>query len=186
MEEAETRFRAVFESTYPVLVRYARRHGLSASDADDLVAETYEIAWRRVDAVPAGDEALPWLLGVSRNLLRNRRRRLWRDRSLLQRLGPPPEADMGLPTVSWQDIRRALDRLSGEDRELILLIAWDGLEPAQAATVLGLTPGAARTRLHRARGRMADLLGVERELPQPGTSGQDKRETATTGGPGDA
>jgi RNA polymerase sigma-70 factor (ECF subfamily) len=178
MEEAETRFRAVFESTYPVLGRYARRHGLSASDADDLVAETYEIAWRRLDAVPRSDEALPWLLGVSRNLLRNRRRRLWRDRSLLQRLGPPPETDMGLPTVSWQDIRRALDRLSDEDRELILLIAWDGLEPTQAATVLGLTPGAARTRLHRARSRMADLLGVEPDA--------HKRETASTGGPGDA
>jgi RNA polymerase sigma factor (sigma-70 family) len=178
MEEAETRFRAVFESTYPVLARYARRHGLSASDADDLVAETYEIAWRRLDVVPPSDEALPWLLGVSRNLLRNRRRRLWRDRSLLQRLGPPPDTDMGLPTVSWQDIRRALDRLSGEDRELILLIAWDGLEPTQAATVLGLTPGAARTRLHRARSRMADLLGVDPDV--------HKRETASTGGPGDA
>jgi RNA polymerase sigma-70 factor (ECF subfamily) len=161
MEDAESRFRAVFESTYPVLARYARHRGLSASDADDLVAETYEVAWRRRDALPRDDGALPWLLAVAGNLLRNRRRKQWRERSVLERLGPPQEAQTEISAVTWQDIRRALDRLSGEDRELILLVAWDGLEPSEAATVLGLTPGAARTRLHRARARLAKTLGVE-------------------------
>jgi RNA polymerase sigma factor (sigma-70 family) len=177
MRESEVRFRAVFESTYPALARYARHRGLSGSDAEDLVAETYEVAWRRLDAVPADDGALPWLLAVERNLLRNRRRKQWRERTVLERLGPPEVEEMGLPSVTWQEIRGALDRLSDEDRELILLVAWDGLEPSQAAIALGLTAGAARTRLHRARTRLAQLLCV---------SPLNKAQPASTGGPGDA
>jgi RNA polymerase sigma factor (sigma-70 family) len=178
MEDAEARFRTVFESTYPALARYARHRVLSAGDADDLVAETYEVAWRRLDKVPAGDEALPWLLAVERNLLRNRRRKLLRERAVLERLGPPVEASAEPAMYSWRDIRHALDRLSDEDRELLLLIAWDGLEPSQAAVVLGLNAGVARTRLHRARARMADALGVESDPERPAA--------ASTGGPRDA
>ena len=182
MDDVEARFRAVFESTYPTLARYARHRGLSASDADDLVAGAYEVAWRRFDVVPTGDGALPWLVAVARNLLRNRRRKLFRERAVMERLGPPHEDEFELPPVSWQDIRRALDRLSDEDRELILLVAWDDLSPAQAATVLGLTPGAARTRLHRARGRMAQLLDIAPDVKRPAASGQKRSETPPTVG----
>jgi RNA polymerase sigma-70 factor (ECF subfamily) len=181
MDDAEGRFRALFESTYPALARYARHRGLSRADADDLVAGTYEVAWRRLDVVPAGDGTLPWLLTVERNLLRNQWRRRRRERAVMERLGPPRDDGSEMPTVSWQDIRHALDRLSDEDRELILLIAWDGLAPAQAAIVLGLTPGAARTRLHRARGRLAQLLDIEEELKRPATSGHNQCETAAEG-----
>lgn len=182
MEDSEGRFRAVFESTYPAVARYARHRTLSGADAEDLVAETYEVAWRRLDMVPDDDGALPWLLAVARNLLRNRRRKQLRERGLLERLGPPQEDASEIPMVSWEDIRRALDRLSDEDRELILLIAWDDLAPAEAAVVLGLTPGAARTRLHRARGRMARLLGIETDLQRSPSSGHNKCETAATEG----
>jgi RNA polymerase sigma-70 factor (ECF subfamily) len=51
----------------------------------------------------------------------------------------------------------------------VLLVAWDGLSPSQAATVLGLSATAARTRLHRARARLAELLGVERGVRPEGT-----------------
>jgi RNA polymerase sigma-70 factor (ECF subfamily) len=180
MDDAEGRFRVVFEATYPALARYVRHRGASGGDADDLVAGTYEVAWRRLDVLPAGDEALPWLMAVARNLLRNHWRKHRRERALMERLGPPREHATEIAALRWQDIRGALDRLSDEDRELILLIAWEGLAPAQAALVLGLTPGAARTRLHRARGRLAQLLDIEQDLKRPPASGHNQCETAST------
>jgi RNA polymerase sigma-70 factor, ECF subfamily len=165
--EAEARFRALFDATYPTVARYARHRGLAGGDAEDLVSATYEVAWRRLDVVPAGDGAVPWLLTVAHNHLRNHRRRLARDRRLVERLPPPePVPAPSEPTaVGWREIRRALDALSDDDRELVLLVAWDGLTPGQAASILGLTPAAGRTRLHRARGRLADSLGIERRGP---------------------
>jgi RNA polymerase sigma-70 factor (ECF subfamily) len=149
-----------------VVARYARHRGLSGHDADDLVAATYEVAWRRLEVVPVGEAALPWLLTVAHNHLRNDRRRRVRERTLVARLpapeSTPPPAEP--PTIGWPEIRRALDALADEDRELVLLVAWDGLNPSQAATVLGLSASAARTRLHRARARLADLLGIERDV----------------------
>jgi RNA polymerase sigma-70 factor (ECF subfamily) len=164
--DAEARFRALFDATYPVVARYARHRGLSGHDADDLVAATYEVAWRRLDVVPAGEAALPWLLTVAHNHLRNDRRRRRRDRTLVERLPAPENTPApGEPAaVGWPEIRRALDALADEDRELVLLVAWDGLSPSEAATVLGLSATAARTRLHRARTRLADLLGIARDV----------------------
>ena len=180
MDDPEGRFRVVFESTYSALARYARHRGLSGADADDLVAGTYEVAWRRLSAVPTGDGTLPWLFAVERNLLRNRWRKQVGERAAMERLGPPRDDRSEIAEISWQDIRRALDRLSEADRELILMVAWDGLAPAQAAVALGLTPEAARTRLHRARGRLAQLLDREHGLQRPATSGHNGCETAPT------
>jgi RNA polymerase sigma-70 factor (ECF subfamily) len=180
MDDAEGRFRVVFESTYSAVARYARHRGLSGADAEDLVAGTYEVAWRRLNAVPAGEGSLPWLLAVERNLLRNHWRKQRRERTAMERLDPPEVSGPEIPTVSWQEIRRALDRLSDEDRELILLVAWDGLTPAQAAIALGLKPGAARTRLHRARSKLAQLLDVDEDMKRPATFGHNQCETAST------
>src|SRR5581483_959214 len=60
MDDSEGQFRVMFESTYAALARYARHRGLSGVDAEDLVAGTYEVAWRRMDVVPTGDGTLPW------------------------------------------------------------------------------------------------------------------------------
>jgi len=173
--DAEARFAALFHATYPAVARYARHRGVTGHDADDLIAATYEVAWRRLDVVPDGEPALPWLLTVAHNHMRNHRRRQARERALVERLPAPgyvPSAEPVMP--GWPEIRRALDALADGDRELVLLVAWDGLSPAQAASVLGLTPVAARTRLHRARLRLADLLGIERGRPtrrSPGRKG---------------
>lgn len=157
----EATFRAMFDETYPVVVRYTRHRGLSGQDLEDLVSATFEVAWRRFDQIPGGDRTLPWLLGVALNHLRNHRRRLARDRGLLERLpAPEPLPGPSTPVVSWREIRVALERLSSVDRELVMLVAWDGLSPSQAADVLGLTPGASRTRLHRARSKLAEILDL--------------------------
>lgn len=142
----------------------AGHRGLAGQDLEDLVSATYEVAWRRFDAVPFGDAALPWLLTVALNHLRNHRRRIERERRLLERLPPSEAAPDAVDRLSrggydWREIRHALDRLSSRDRELVLLVAWDELSPADAGVVLGISAGAARTRLHRARVRLGDLLG---------------------------
>jgi RNA polymerase sigma-70 factor (ECF subfamily) len=164
----ESRFGVLFASTYPRLARYARLRGLCRDDAEDLIAATFEVAWRRVGVVPEGDEALLWLYAVANNQLRNLRRRRKRDSELSTRLPPldhvAPPTEPGDATIAA--IKRAVDSLRDGDRELILLVAGDGLSPAEAGVVLGCGAVAARARLHRARKRLARFLvrdgGVQR------------------------
>jgi RNA polymerase sigma factor (sigma-70 family) len=159
--DPETRFRAVFDAAYGPLCRYARHRGLTSPDAEDLVAQTLEIAWRRIGDVPVA-EPLPWLYAVAHNLWRNRVRRDRRRRELLARFrASPPTEDGEDPAVLEPGVlRAALASLSDRDQEVLRLVAWDGLTPAEVAVVLGCTPVAARTRLHRARGRLAARLGI--------------------------
>lgn len=82
--DSETRFRALFDRAYAPLCRYARHRGLTDLDAEDLVAETLEIAWRRIGEVPE-DKPLPWLFAVAHNLRRNQARQARRRRELLGR-----------------------------------------------------------------------------------------------------
>jgi RNA polymerase sigma factor (sigma-70 family) len=175
--DAESRFRAVFAATYPAVARYVRYRGLSGQDAEDLVAATYEVAWRRLDALPAGERTLPWLLTVALNELRNHHRKRARERALLDRLPVPENYSPACESVvSWKDIRGALEALSANDRELVLLVAWDGLTPAQAGSVLGLKPVTARSRLHRARARMAEILERDENPQRSSTIGHEPDE----------
>jgi RNA polymerase sigma-70 factor, ECF subfamily len=165
--DPETRFRMVFEVAYGPLCRYARHRGLDGPDAEDLVAHTLEIAWRRIEEVPA-DEPLPWLYAVARNLWRNQARRDRRRRDLLARFRPSltPEAASDPAALAPGLLRAALETLSDSDQEILRLVAWDGLTPADLATALGCSPVAARTRLHRARSRLARRLGLDQEEQQ--------------------
>ncbi|MDQ3756404.1 MAG: sigma-70 family RNA polymerase sigma factor [Actinomycetota bacterium] len=157
--EPEERFRALFTEAYPVLRRYAYHRGVTASDADDLVAEVLTVAWRRLDEVPA-DDPIPWLVSVARNVWRNGLRSAQRRWALTARL-PRPAVQ---PPPSEPDepgrLSAGLATLPEDDQELLRLVAWDGLTAAQVAAVLGCTPGAARVRLHRARTRLAATLDV--------------------------
>lgn len=163
----ETRFRALFDSAYPALFRYACHRGLTGADAEDLVAGTLEIAWRRIDEVPV-DDPLPWLYVVARNLWRNQLRRDRRRGSILIRyhasLSPQVGDDPG--GLSPGDLRAAMASLSDDDQEVLRLVAWDGLTPAAVSRVLDCTPVAARSRLHRARARLAAALGLDSSLQQ--------------------
>lgn len=167
--DAETRFRALFTDWYSAVRRYAHHRGLSPSDGDDLVAEVFTIAWRRIDDVP--EDAVPWLFVVARNVLRNMRRGEQRRGRMLARL-PRPDARLPPepePADDVERVRKALATLGPRDRELLVLIAWDGLTPQQAATALGWTPGATRVRLHRARARLAATLAPAETVSIPRT-----------------
>jgi RNA polymerase sigma-70 factor (ECF subfamily) len=130
---------------------YARR-GIDAASAEDTVSEVFAIARRRLDDVPG--DALPWLLGCARRVLSHQHRRARRDNALLGRL----EAGATGPAPSDGALAAALSKLSDRDRELLLLTAWEGLEPAQAARVLGCSQSALAVRLYRARRRLAAAL----------------------------
>jgi RNA polymerase sigma factor (sigma-70 family) len=176
--DAATRFRALFESHHAAVRRYAHHRAIVGPDADDLVSETFAIAWRRLDVVPP-DDPLPWLLAVAGNVRRNQIRSARRYEAALVKLPPPetapppPEPDDAAATL-----RRALGELPPEDQEILRLVAWDGLTPGQAAVVLCCPDGTARARLHRARRRLAARLEAD-EAGQPANGRSGQRTPAT-------
>jgi RNA polymerase sigma factor (sigma-70 family) len=169
--DPESRFRVVFDVAYGPLCRYARHRGLDGADGEDLVAQALEIAWRRIDEVPA-DDPLPWLYAVAHNLWRNQARKERRRLDLLARFSAslPPEAVSD--STDAGALRAALAALSEADQEVLRLVAWDGLTPAEVAIVLGCTAVAARSRLHRARTRLAARLGLDTGQQRPARSEQ--------------
>ncbi len=159
----DTEFRALFGDHYAAVAKYVLARGYQAADADDLIAGTFEVAWRRLDAVPPGRDAIPWLLTVARNLSHNAHRKARWELSVVDY----PESDVAASAEAEADGRaefvgvlRALRELRPVDRDLILLVAWDELTPPEAGRVLGLRPVAARSRLHRAHQRLAALLAA--------------------------
>jgi RNA polymerase sigma-70 factor (ECF subfamily) len=129
-----------------------------ASTADDLTADVLVIAWRRRDDVPEGAE-LPWLYAVARRVLANYRRRpqdvLVAD---LGDLDAVDEADPGTIVTEDAVLAQAWRSLSPRDREVLRLVAWEGLSGAQLAAALGIGEGGAAAALSRARSRFEESL----------------------------
>jgi RNA polymerase sigma-70 factor, ECF subfamily len=156
-DDARARFNRLFDDYAGIVREYALRR-VARSEVDDVVSETFVVAWRRLDAVP--DDALPWLLGVARRVLGEERRAALRRDRLRERLAaeiPSSPADSGEPGNEGQ-VLAALAALPARDRELVLLVCWEGLSSRDAAAVVGCTPVAARLRLHRARRRLAAMI----------------------------
>lgn len=127
--EAHARFQGLFRDTERDLLAYALRRVNRPEDAADVVAETFLVAWRRLDDVPPGDSARLWLFGVARRQVANQRRGQLRQNRLADRLRRElPTANLTDPSVAddgFGSIQAALRRLSSEDRELITLSGWD-------------------------------------------------------------
>ncbi len=157
----EQRFEGLFRENYGAVRNYALRRAAPEA-AQDVVAETFLVAWRRLDDVP--DDALAWLYGVARRVLANQRRSASRGAALERRLaGALPTAgpaDPGETAGDGELIRLALDRLTARSREALLLEAWEGLGPARAARAAGCSPATFAVRLHRARARLAAELAA--------------------------
>lgn len=157
----EERFERLYQAHLASVHRYVLRRAPEA--ADDVAAETFAVAWRRLNQVP--EEALPWLLGVARRLLANEHRRGRRLAALRNRL----EAARPLPatvdaSISDGRIARTLTSMTAAEREAITLVAWDGLSQEQAAVVVGATRAAFSMRLARARRRLEAELDPSRRL----------------------
>lgn len=84
----EARFRALFDAHYRVNARYVRSRGYAETDVDDLVAGTFEVVSRQLDAVPPGDQAVAWLMGLPATSPRNARRKTQREAAFLADLVP--------------------------------------------------------------------------------------------------
>lgn len=170
-------FSAVFAELSPRVYAYARRQ-CDAASAQDVVSDTFLVAWRRWSAVPA--EPLPWLLVVARNTIANRRRQDRRRGQLIESAGhvhevAGPAADDGV--VERDALLAGLAQLSELEREALLLVAWDGLSNQQAAGVAGCSVRAFEVRLSRARARLARAAdtpaGVD-ELVTGSSHGKDR------------
>jgi RNA polymerase sigma-70 factor, ECF subfamily len=159
-------FESLFRRTYPQLTAYARVI-TTASDAEDVVAETYAIAWRRRASIPDGAE-LGWLIGVARRVVLNQRRGERRLDALRARLSARQEAAALDPSelIADDELRAALRALPPRDREALLLTTWFDLTPADAAAAVGITPSAFRMRLARARRRLRAQLPSPETLPK--------------------
>ncbi len=156
-ENREARFRVLFEAGRSRLGSYTLRRTASPEDAADILAETFLIAWRRLEDVPEGEAGILWLYATARHLLANQRRGQQRERLLVERLA----SELGKAVAqtdpidhSSLDAARVLASLSAEDREILMLAGWEGLDSREIGAVLGCSAVAARIRLHRARGRM--------------------------------
>jgi RNA polymerase sigma-70 factor (ECF subfamily) len=156
------RFRELYIAARPRIIAYALRRSPSPEDAADVVAEAFTIAWRRLDDVPGGDASVLWLYATARRVLANHRRSLRRRSELVDRIGAELAACSTSSSVTdsleASSARLALARLSDDDRELLMLTGWEGLNAAQVACVLSCSATAARIRLHRARSRLASEL----------------------------
>ncbi|MEJ7794323.1 MAG: sigma-70 family RNA polymerase sigma factor [Nocardioides sp.] len=127
--------------------------------ADDVLAETLLVCWRRFDEMPA--QPVPWAYGVARNCLANAQRSVRRQERVAARLAVvDPPRETGDPVGSRDDaLHEALERLREDDAELLRLWAWEQLTPGEIATVLDVTPNAVSIRLHRARAKLREELG---------------------------
>lgn len=159
--ERERRFEKIFVASYPRVLAYALRRTEDRASAEDVVSEIFLIVWRRLESVP--HDPLPWILRTARNVLLNRRRTVRRrgdaqpsDSHAIE----TPDPGTAIPElIADRDaFATAFKSLRLSDREVLTLVAWDGLEPREAAKVLGCSAAAFSIRLHRARRRLLKEL----------------------------
>ena len=178
MEVEEDEFAALYRAHGADVWRFARRRCDSADEADDATAEAFAVAWRRRDDLPpSSDETRLWLLGAARRVLANQHRSARRRAGLDERLravahspGPIDPAEVvGDADPLWA----ALASLPDDQRDLLVMRAWDGLGVTEIAGLLGCTPNAASIRLTRARDRLAVALDRKGRAPSRTSPGRN-------------
>lgn len=168
--EALARYDRLYETHVARVTAYVRSR-VPENRAEDLVAETFVVAWRRIDDVPA--PALPWLLVVARNQISQLHRAESRSTALtaeitrLHHLETAGNQDVASDVVERLTVLGAIAGLARADREAIALTTWDGLSTKDAALVAGCSPAAFRVRLHRARRRLVRALADQDGPPPP-------------------
>ena len=184
--EPDEQFERMWQEFSPAVLRYARRR-VAPADVDDVVAETFAVAWRKLAEAPAFP--LPWLFAIARNTAANARRSDQRREALQTRLVQQPDAGPQAGPELRDDgpadaALAALAELGERDRELLTLLAWDGLTPQEAAQALGVSHAALRVRLHRARRRFLALVGPvtdpATDEPPDDDAGPPARRSAAT------
>lgn len=168
-EDDRERFELLYRQNFRPVLRYALAR-LDSERARDVTAETFLVAWRRIGEVPADPAA--WLYGVARKVIAGQlrsdaRSEALRDRLVLARAGGGQD-DPADQVASRDSALAAAARLGELDREVLKLIAWDGLSAQVAAQVLGMSRLNFAVRLHRARRRLAaELAAADSAAPHP-------------------
>ncbi|HEY0903738.1 MAG TPA: sigma-70 family RNA polymerase sigma factor [Marmoricola sp.] len=143
-------FEQLYRATAPDLFAYVRRR--TPADAEDLVAEVFAIAWRRRGDLPGRLLRRAWLFGTARTLLLADARARGQADQVVEALARAVDTSTAFADNDREHVvARALDRLRPDERELIQLLEWERMTPAEVAVVLGIRPGTARVRIHRAR-----------------------------------
>jgi RNA polymerase sigma-70 factor (ECF subfamily) len=146
---------------------YLARRAHGHDQAADLLAETYLIAWRKLDQVPEGEEGRLWLFGVARNVLKKQAHHQHLQADLTKRLEQELRVVAAASEPSdgpWSEkLRRAISDLPDKEREILLLTAWEGLAPREIAAITGSSANAVRVRLVRARSRLRPELQAHQQ-----------------------
>jgi RNA polymerase sigma-70 factor (ECF subfamily) len=163
MTDDQDRFERLYRENFRAVLRFAATR-IDPERAKDVAAETFLVAWRRLDDVPL--EPRPWLLGVARRVIAGQFRSEARREALALRLQSAQGRELGTGDVARalagrDDVLAAFAALGERDREVLRLVAWDGLTAAEAAEVLDVSRLAFTVRLHRARRRLERALAPE-------------------------
>jgi RNA polymerase sigma-70 factor (ECF subfamily) len=161
-------FERLYETQYRSIYAYVRRRMPSSLDVPDIVSEVFTVAWRRIDELPPAPQDRLWLFGVAHRCLLAHQRQ-WRSRvRLLSALESQPNQieliEAGGDLLHLR-IRSAMETLRFRDREVLILVYWDGLTHADAAIVLGCSVNAVALRVKKAKARLQTKLS-------PATSGE--------------
>jgi len=161
-------FGQLFSRHAQAVYTFCARRTADLSLAEDLTSITFLEAWRHRERVPSEDtgSALPWLLGVSNNVVRNARRGQRRYQDVLERLPAPPvvpaaEDQAIARSATEAGLRHALDTISalpGREQEVVMLVLWSGLSYEEVGTALAIPVGTVRSRLSRARSKLQIAL----------------------------
>jgi RNA polymerase sigma-70 factor (ECF subfamily) len=160
MSDEEAKFAELYRRYVKQLHAYCLRR-TSRSHAADAVADTFLVAWKKIDQIPRDDAALPWLYAVAFRILSHQWRHRARSRKLRDRLGGLADAGVEPPDVlvvrdeEYRIVLKASAQLRPIDQEVLRLTLWEELSHADVAMVLGIDPDAAKQRAYRARRNLA-------------------------------
>jgi len=175
-------FRAIFDRHGSMVLAFARKR-LGSTAGEEILAQTFLTAFeRRARFDPTHASARPWLLGIATNMIRHELREERGHLATLARISREPPAESA-DDVARMDAERmrprlieALLALSDDDRETFMLFALGDLTYEETAAALGIPIGTVRSRIHRARMRLRELVRPRTVIPA-GTEGamQGKR-----------
>ncbi|MGC4796547.1 RNA polymerase sigma factor [Micromonospora saelicesensis] len=160
-------FTVLYDRHAPALYRYARGR-VGADAVDDMVSETFLVAFRRRHRYDTSRvDARPWLFGILTKEISHYRRRERAHYRAMARCDPgevaPDPAERAVAGAAAHALRaplaRALSDLAARDRDVLLLIAWGGLSYEETAQAIGIPVGTVRSRLNRARRKVSSALG---------------------------
>jgi RNA polymerase sigma-70 factor (ECF subfamily) len=164
-------FAAIFDRHFARVHRFfAWRAGREV--ADDLAGEVFRVAFeRRSDYDVVRGDCRPWLYGIALNLLRRHQRSQGRHVRAMERASAPPPTDGFVDEVVARvdatamalELAATLQRLTEGERDVLLLVAWEGLTYDEVADALGVPLGTVRSRLHRGRRKVREQIAVDGE-----------------------